>query len=278
MRDWLREGLAAARIAAYRTELWIPGAIVSFAFAGWVVFLAVVASPADENDVMFLGIRLAASPWWPWNLVALVAAVLSGIGTMLLAIAFGEVALQMGLSDARRVEIPVSVPRAMAALGVAGASVAIAAAFLGWLASPAFVEAWTEPDPATPYLVRVAAAGFPALLALAAVAVPAQAFGAVALRRPWRDALVTLGRRAHRLIPQAALTTALFLVAQLATALVLDSLWRPLSGRLAAGWLSEPSTPILLLGFVWIWLVLVILAGVIQAWIAAWWNRELERE
>lgn len=278
MRAWLREGLAAARIAADRTDLWIPGAIVSFAFAGWVAFLVVVASPADENDVMFLGIRLAASPWWPWNLVAVVAAVLSAIGAMLLAIAFGEVALQMGLSDARRDDIPVSVPRAMAALGVAGTVVAIAAAVLVWLASPAFVEAWTKPDPATPYLVRVAAAGFPALLALAAVVVPAQAFGAVAMRRPWRDALVTLRRRAHRLIPQAALTMALFLVVQLATVLVLDALWRPLSGRLAGGALSEPSTPVLLLGFVWIWLVLVILAGVIQAWIATWWNRELERE
>jgi hypothetical protein len=71
---------------------------------------------------------------------------------------------------------------------------------------------------------------------------------------------------------------ALFLAAQLTTLMVLDALWRPLSERLAAGGLSEPSTPILLLGFVWIWLVLVILAGVIQVWIAAWWNRELERE
>lgn len=278
MRDWLREGVAAARIAADRTELWIPGAIVSFAFAGWVVFLVVVASPTDENDVMFLGIRLAASPWWPWNLVALVAAVLSGLGAMLLAIAFGEVALQMGLLDDHRHRFPFTVPRAMAALGVAGAGVAIAATVLGWLASPAFVEAWTEPDPATPYLVRVAAAGFPALLVLAAVAVLAQAFGAVALRRPWGDVLQTLRRRAHRLVPQAGLTTALFVVAQLTTAIVLEALWRPLSGHLAAGGLSEPSTPILLLGFVWIWLVLVILAGVIQAWIAAWWNRELERE
>lgn len=278
MRDWLGGGLAAARLAANRTGLWIPGAIVSFAFAGWVVFLAVVASPADENDVMFLGIRLAASPWWPWNLVALVVAVLSGIGTMLLAIAFGEVALQMGLSSARRDETPITVPRAMAALGVAGTGVAIAASILVWLASPAFVEAWAEPDPATPYLVRVAAAAFPALLALSAVAIFAQTVGAVAMRRPWGDVLVTLRRQARRLIPQAALTTALFVVAQVTTAIVLDVLWRPLSGRLAAGGLSEPSTPILLLGFVWIWLVLVILAGVIQAWIAAWWNRELERE
>jgi hypothetical protein len=274
----VRDGLAAARTAADQTELWIPGAIVSFAFAGWVVFLAVVAAPADENDVLFLGIRLAASPWWPWNLVALVAAILSGIGTMLLAIAFGEVALQKGLSERRRDEIPASVPRVMAALGLPGGAVLVVAAGLVWVASPAFTEAFTQPDRTAPYLLRVAAAAFPALLALAAAVVAAQAVGAVAVRRPWRVALVTLRRRAHRLVPQAAVTMALFLAAQLTTLMVLDALWRPLSERLAAGGLSEPSTPILLLGFVWIWLVLVILAGVIQVWIAAWWNRELERE
>lgn len=276
MRDWLGEGLAAARIAADRPELWIPGAIVSFASAGWVVFLAVVASPADENDVLFLGIRLAVSPWWPWNLVALVAAVLSGMGTMLLAVAFGEVALQMGLSEDRR-EIP-TIPRAMAALALPGGAVLIVAAALVWASVPAFTDALIHSDQAAPYLVRLAVSAFPALLALVVAAVVAQAVGAVALRRPWNAALSTLRRRGGRLVAQAAVTMALFVAAQSVTVMVLAALWRPLSGRLASGGVAEPATPILLLGFVWIWLVLVILAGVIQAWIAAWWNRELERE
>jgi len=277
VRDWLGEGLAAANIAAERAELWIPGAIVSFAFAGWVVFLAVVASPADENDVLFLGIRLAASPWWPWNLVALVAAALFGIGTMLLAISFGEVALQMGLAEDGR-EIPVTVPRAMAALGLPGAAVLIVAAALVWISAPAFADAFTETDRTAPYLLRLAASAFPALAILALTAVVAQAVGAVALRRRWNAVLLTLRRRGRRLVAHAGVTMALFVGAQLVTAMVLGTLWRPLSGRLASGGLAEPATPILLLGFVWIWLVLVILAGVIQTWITAWWNRELERE
>lgn len=210
--------------------------------------------------------------------VALIGAVLAAIGTMLLGIAFGEVALQMGLSEERREEVPVTVPRAMAALAVAGGAVLILAAGLAWLAAPAFAGALTQPDGTAPYLIRLGAAALPALLVLLGAAVVGQAFGAVALRRPWRDVPATLGRRASRLIPQAAVTTALFLAAQLTTVIILDALWRPLSTRLAAGGLAEPSTPILLLGFVWIWLVLVILAGVIQAWIATWWNRELERE
>ncbi|MGH2462269.1 MAG: hypothetical protein ACRDFZ_01415 [Candidatus Limnocylindria bacterium] len=275
MRDWLRGGMAAARVAASRAELWVPGAIVSFAFAGWVAFLLVVGTPPDESDVVYFGVRLAASPWWPWNLVALVMAALSGIGTMLLAIAFGEVALLMGLSDREWDRILITVPRAMAALGVAGCGVALVIAVLMWLAAPIFFEAYTQPDPSTPYAIRVAVGAWPALVVLAAVAAVAQAFGALALRHPWRVALSTLRRRAHRLLPQAALTTAGFLGSQVLTVLLLGSVWEPLSERLADGRLAEPATPILLLGFVWIWLVLVLLAGVVQAWISAWWSWEL---
>jgi hypothetical protein len=103
----------------------------------------------------------------------------------------------------------------------------------------------------------------------------AQAWGALALRLPWRLALATLRQRAHRVIPQAMLTMAAFLVGQLLTVVALSAVWQPLSGRLAEGGLSEPSTAILLLGFVWIWLLLVILAGIVQAWISAWWTEEL---
>jgi hypothetical protein len=274
VRDWLGGGLAAARVATRRAELWVPGAMVSFAFAGWAVFLAVVASPPDEGDALFLGLRLAASPWFPWNAVALVVAVLSGLGTMLLTVAFGEVALLMRLSD-NRYGVPLSVPRATVRLGLAAVPVVILAAVLLWALAPAFLEAFGRPDPATPYLIRVMGIIWPALLALAAAASVAQAWGALALRLPWRLALATLRQRAHRVIPQAMLTMAAFLVGQLLSVVALSAVWQPLSGRLAERGLSEPSTAVLLLGFVWIWLLLVILAGVVQAWISAWWTEEL---
>jgi hypothetical protein len=274
VRDWLGGGLAAARVATGRADLWVPGAMVSFAFAGWAVFLAVVSSPPDEGDALFVGVGLAASPWWPWNVVALLAAVLSGLGTMLLAVAFGEVALLMRLSDERH-GVPLSVPRAAGRLGLAAVPVLILASVLLWVSAPAFLDAFGDPDPSTPYLVRVIGITWPALLALAAAASVAQAWGALALRLPWPVALPTLRHRAHRVIPQAMLTMAVFLVGQLLTVVALSAVWDPLSGRLAEGGLSEPSTAVLLLGFVWIWLLLVILAGVVQAWISAWWTEEL---
>jgi len=274
VRDWLAGALAAAGVATRRAELWVPGAIVSFAFSGWAVFLAVVASPPDEGDALFLGVGLAASPWWPWNAVALVVAALSGLGAVLLAVAFGEVALLMRLSDVRY-GVPLSVPRAACRLGLAASPVVILAAVLLWASAPAFLDAFGDPDPFTPYLVRVMGITWPALLALAAAASVAQAWGALALRLPWRPALATLRHRAHRVIPQAILTMAAFLLGQLLTVVALSAVWEPLSGRLAESGLLELSTAILLLGFVWIWLLLVILAGVIQAWISTWWTVEL---
>jgi len=77
-------------------------------------------------------------------------------------------------------------------------------------------------------------------------------------------------------VPQAALTMTVFLAGQVLTVIVLRAVWQPISERLAESRLSEPMTTILLLGFVWIWLVLVILAGAVQAWISAWWSKELE--
>jgi hypothetical protein len=248
--------------------------MVSFAFSGWAVFLAVVASPPDEGDALFLAMGLAASPWWPWNAVALVVAVLSGLGTMLLAVAFGEVALLMRLSDDRH-GVPLSVRRAAGRLGLASVPVLVLAAVLLWASAPAFLDAFGDPDPSTPYLVRVIGITWPALLALAGAASVAQAWGALALRLPFRLALPTLRLGAHRVIPQAMVTMAVFLAGQLLTVVALSAVWEPLSGRLAEGGLSEPSTAVLLLGFVWIWLLLVILAGVVQAWISAWWTEEL---
>lgn len=276
MRDWLRGGVAAARFAADRADLWIPGAMVSFAAVGWLVLLSVVAAPPDEGDALYLGVRLATSPLWPWNVVALVVAVTAAVGTLLAGVAFGEVALLMGTTDPREGAYVPTVPQAMSVLGVALAVVGSVAALLLWLAAPLFEAAYVQPDPVTPYLVRVLEGAWPALVVLFVAVVIVQAFGAAVLRRPGWEGIRFAWRHGTRLVPQAAVTTGAFLGAQAGTAAVLTALWVPLAGRLAAGHLSELSTVILLLGFVWIWLVLVILAGVVQAWISAWWTSELE--
>jgi hypothetical protein len=262
---WLWRGAGAARFVAERSDLWVPGALVSFAGAGWIVLLATVAPPPSASGLAGLGIQLAASPWWPWNVAVLGVAVLSGIGTLLLAVAFGEVAMLMGLTAGRPEARSSSVPRAAGVLAMAALPVAVVVVLLGWLAAPGVLEG--SPGGGWPWLVPVAVA-----------AVVAQAFGAAVLRLPRRAGIAAVGRRGHRLIPQAAITMTAFVAGQLLTAAILALLWRPLSTRLADVGPIEPSTAVLLLGFVWIWLVLVILAGVGQAWTTAWWSAELDAE
>lgn len=278
MRDWLRGGLGAARLVADRADLWFPGAMVSFAAVGWLVLLGVVASPPDEGDALYLGVRLAASPWWPWNAIVLVAALTAAVGALLGAVAFGEVALLMGTTDPRDGFYVPTVTRAMSILALAMVPVGALMALLLWLATPLFEAAYFQPDTEMPYLVRVLEMAWPGILILLVVIVIVQAFGAATLRRPGREGLGLAWRHGARLIPQAAVTTGVFFGGQVATALVLVALWIPLGGRLADGHLSELSTAVLLLGFIWIWLVLVILAGVVQAWISAWWTSALGPE
>lgn len=278
MGDWLRGGVAAARLVADRADLWFPGAMVSFAAAGWLVLLVVVAAPPDQGDAVYVGVRLATSPWWPWNAVVLVAAISAAVSALLGAVAFGEVALMMGTTDPRDGTYVPTVPRAMSVLALALVPIGALAALLLWLAAPLFEAAYFQADAETPYLARVLETAWPAVFILLVAIIVVQAFGAAALRRPGREGLGITWRHGARLIPQAAVTTGVFLAGQLMTGLVLVALWIPLGERLADGHLLELSTAVLLLGFIWIWLVLVILAGVVQAWISAWWTSALGAE
>jgi hypothetical protein len=277
VRGWLSGALAAARIASDRADLWLPGSLAPFAAAGWIVLLLTVTPLPAAAGAAGLGLQILASPWWPWNAVMLVVAVASGLATLLLVVAFGEVALLLGLAD-RGTSGPLpTVPRATGLLALATLPVLALAAVFAWLAAPAVVDVISLPDPSTSLPVRVLAVTWPYLLGLAAVIVVAQSFGAAALRGRGRGlGPRAISRRVPRLLPQAAVTAALFVIGQVATALVLALLWQPLDDRLLEAGLAQPTTVVLLVGFVWIWLVLVILAGVVQAWTSAWWNATLD--
>jgi hypothetical protein len=270
VRGWLSRGADAARVAMDRSDLWLPGAVVAFAGAGWIVLLLTVAPEPGTGDAASFGLRMAASPWWPWNLVVLTLAILSGLLTLLVGIAFGEVAILLGLSDPAVPMLPRTVPRAMAVLlGVALPVIALVLLVL-WAIGPDLVDAVAGE--------RLLATGWPLLVLLGAIVVVAQAFGAVGLRLRGRAAVAAFRGRWARLVPQAAVTFVAFLAGQLLTATLLGLLWQPLAVRLADDGPAQLTTVFLLLGFVWIWLVLVVLAGIGQAWTSAWWSAELAAE
>lgn len=274
MASWLANSGRAARVAIDRSDLWFFGAVVAFAGAGWIVLLGTVAPPPDAADAAGLGLALAESSWWPWNLVALAVAIVSGLASLLLVIAFGEVAILIGLADPVTDDPPPTVPRAMAALGLPALLVGLGALAVGWLTTPILFGLVTGPDADAPVLIRAIEAAWPSLVVLGIGIVLAQALGAARLHRP-RRALVGTSPGRLRLVAQAVVTLAAFLVFQLVTAVTLAVLWEPLARRLTGAGLTEPTTLVLLLGFVWIWLVLVIMAGAVQAWISAWWEVEL---
>jgi len=56
---------------------------------------------------------------------------------------------------------------------------------------------------------------------------------------------------------------------------LLRVLWAPISVELAAGQLVSPQALLLLVGFVAIWLALVLVFGALHAWVSTLWSLEL---
>jgi hypothetical protein len=52
-------------------------------------------------------------------------------------------------------------------------------------------------------------------------------------------------------------------------------LWVPIARSLSAAQLGTPATPLLLVGFVAIWLCLLLASGALHAWTSGWWLTEL---
>lgn len=275
MASWLANSGRAARVAIDRSDLWFAGAVVAFAGAGWIVLLGTVAATPDAADGAGFGLQLAASPWWPWNLLVLIVAVVSGLASLLLVIAFGEVAILMSLADPVTDDPPPTVPRAMQALSLPALVVGLVAVVVGWLMAPGVFGLVTGPSGDVPFVVRAVQSAWPYLVVLGILIVLAQAWGAARVHRRTRPPDGAFGRGRPWLVAQAGVTLLAFLAFQLFTAITLAVLWQPLQIRLAGDGLAEPTTLVLLLGFVWIWLVLLIMAGVVQAWISAWWEVEL---
>ncbi|HET6381164.1 MAG TPA: hypothetical protein VFH63_09080, partial [candidate division Zixibacteria bacterium] len=146
-------------------------------------------------------------------------------------------------------------------------------------------EVFTDPDIETPLLLRLAAEVWPALVLLVVAVVVGQAYGAVAFRRatghagePVPVALAgaardLLGRPVPRLGTALAGTLADAAVLVLSWAL-LRVLWEPIGADLAAGRFMSPDTLLLLVGFVAIWLILLLAAGAVHAAVSTWWALE----
>ena len=288
MPGWLRRALYAAQLAADRADLWPAGALAWLAFLGWLPFLLVVARP-DPDDLASIGVSIYTSGAYPLNLIGLAALAVVLFALLCLLSAAAQVGLLRSAAAADPAQPPL--PRAMLTgfTIVLLAAVPVVAALVAVLAGGAAVapDAFQSPDTATPILVRLAAPLVPLLIVLVVALLAGQAFGGTALRiahaspgdpfitllgrsfgalrHPWRVAGVVLG---------GLLLDVLVLVV---TTALLSVLWMPIGEALAAGRLATPETILLLLGFVAIWLGLLLVAGAVQVAVSAWWAIEEAR-
>jgi len=290
MRAWLQRAGLAARIAADHGELWLPGALAWVAFLGWLPFVLAVARAPDEGDLTVFGAGLVTSGDWPANAIRLGFAlfVLALVANTL--VAFGEAGL-LRLLDGRLREasgsaLLVAARRLWLVQLVAALPAGVALLALVAAAAGAAVGELQSPDIGGSVWMRVAARVVPFALVLLLTLMGGQAFAAAAGRRlagdralHFRDgvagALRDLAHRPVQGIGLAALGLAVQVIYLTLCLLLLRVLWAPIGAALAEGRAMTSAPLLLLVGFVAIWLCLVLAGGALRAFVAAWWSLEL---
>jgi Ca2+/Na+ antiporter len=289
MRGWLRRALYAAQLAGDRADLWPAGALAWLAFAGWIPFLVVVARP-DPNDLAFIGVSIYTSGAFPLNVIGLAVFVLAAFALLCLASATAQVALLRSAAAPDAERPPFSRAMLTGFAIVLLAAVPAIGALVALLAGVAAVapDAFTSPDTSTPILVRLGAPLLPFLIAFVVALLAGQAFGGTALRlahqAPGASITTVLGRAGRALLrrPSAAVGVVLGgllldVLVLVVTSALLSVLWMPIGSALDGGRLATPETLLLLLGFVAIWLGLLLAAGAVQVAVSAWWAIEQAR-
>lgn len=283
---WLDNAAVAARVAADRGHLWLPGALGALTYLAWLPLVVAVASPPRTSDLAFLGAGLRGSELFPLNvlLIATLAAIAILIACLLAAFAEAALLRAQGLgtpdrSMTREVEVALSVM-----LVAMLPAVALGAALISGIAAVAPGE-FGAPDLGVPLALRIALRLAPLLAAFAVLAWLGQAFGAVALRRAigpgalpiggaMKAALRDLVRQPMRLLGLALTAFVADLLAVVLAVALLRVLWAPIGAELAGGQLVSRAA-LLLVGFVATWLASTLAFGALHVWVSTWWSLEV---
>jgi hypothetical protein len=273
VRRWSSAAAGSLREVADRPLLWLPGALAWLTTIGWIPFVLAVVSPPSVAELTYLGSRFWTSGMWPWNAVLVAAgAVALAVVALSLASAANAVLLAAGgrrpasTHDAGSLLVLAllgAVPVAFCALAIAVGVIAVGPA------------EFNRPQSETSPILRIAARlapllGFSGLLALVASTLAGLA-GRGAIRRgdpaAGLAAVPGLVRRAGTAGSVHLAAAAAVGIGYLAlTGLLLGVLWEPIAAGLASGAGIDLPAGLLLVGFVAIWLCLVLAGGVVHAW------------
>jgi hypothetical protein len=278
MRHWLTVSAAAASLVAERSSLWLPGALAWMATVGWIALIVGVAAPPTDAELTFLGARIVTSGTWPWNGIAIVVVAL-GLVTIAIALAsVGEAALLRGRRTGAADVGAIFVVGLVSVLPLLVATAALGVAFY-----PIAIGEFNAPEVGGGPLLGTALALAPFLVAMFVAIVLGSTIHAAAIRaRAQRGAPLTsiaaaprrLGRAGAGAVAQV-LALVVARVAYLVLAIVLlRVLWGPIERRLAEDGFGLAAVG-LLVGFVAIWLCLILAGGALHAWGSVSWTRLL---
>jgi hypothetical protein len=279
MRRWLNASLSAASDVAERSSLWLPGALAWMVTVGWLALLLGVARPPTVAELTFFGAGIVTSGQWPWNGIAILAAV---VVLTAVAIALGSVA-EAALLHGRRAR-PADLRRAFLVGVVCVVPLAVALAALVVALSFVARGEFNAPEPGGGPVLRILLALGPLLAVTLLAAVIGGAVHAGAIRSKvasggaWsamRAAPATLGRAGTAGVGQVLALLAARIGYLAITVILLRVLWGPIDDRLSGEGFGL-AVILLLVGFVAIWLCLVLAGGALHAWGSLSWTRLLD--
>jgi hypothetical protein len=279
VRHWLVIATTSASFVVDRPVTWLPAALTWLCMIGWLPLVVGVTPAPTEGDLVFLGARIFGSSIWPWNAIAIGVGVLAVASVALVLAAMGDAALLDEIGP-RRSGLGVA-PRL---LGIASLTAVPAAVALGMLAVALVNVApgeFSAPDDGAGPVVRTLGALSP-LLVLSAVALAAGSALYAAAARLVHDRghdVTSALAGSPRLLGSAGLPAVLHAVVGgaarigqvVVSALLLRVLWEPIGERFARADIDAVSAG-LLVGFVAIWLCLVLAGGAVHAWASAGWS------
>ena len=281
MRRWRDAAMESTRLVSNRPELWLAGALSWVATVGWIPLLVALAPGPSVAELTFFGARMVTSGSWPWNAVLIGLAVLVVVALAFVVTSVANAVL-IGLLG-RRPASGGDIGRLLAVNVLSALPAVLATATVLAVLAMVAPREFNAPQPAggpvlrtivnlTPYLALfvLTAVGGGALAAAASRVVIRQGIGVVRALRSATALAIRSASIAHAVL--AFLTQLAFIAV---AALLLSVLWAPIGVELSGGGGMQLATGLLLIGFVAIWLCLVLAGGALHAWSAATWSRLL---
>ncbi|HSI98786.1 MAG TPA: hypothetical protein VLA59_00195 [Patescibacteria group bacterium] len=279
MRRWLAAASSALAHVSDRPTLWVPGALAWVASVGWIPFVAAVVRVPTQSELTYFGAGMQTSGLWPLNLVLIAAGAVAVVTLGVGMVAVGNAALDASLRGRPFAAADAGRRFVTSLIGVLPVALVVFVLLVATIAvAPAeFNRPQAEPGPVLRTLGRL----LPLLVLGAVVAVSTAALAGLAGRaaseaRSVAGGLAGLPAFLRRAGPAGLLhiaVTAMIGVAFLVlSGLLVHVLWAPIGAGLIAGGAIDATGALLLVGFVAIWLCLVLAGGALHAWGSATWS------